>query len=68
MEFLIALGMLGILMYELLSGEVINEKSVQRVIFRSKQPGKFWITVGFQFVILIWMLLELLGVVDVLKW
>jgi len=50
------------------SGEVINEKSVPRKIFRSKQPGKFWITVGFQFVILIWMLLELLGVVDILKW
>jgi hypothetical protein len=68
MEFLIALGMLGMLAYELISGEVINEKSVQRVISRNKQPTKFWITVGFHFVILAWMLLELFGVVDILKW
>jgi hypothetical protein len=56
------------LTYELLSGKVINEKSVRRVIFRSKRPGMFWFVVGFQLVVLIWMLLELFGIVDILKW
>ncbi len=65
MEFLIALGVLGILTYELLSGEVINEKSVRRAISRSERPGMFWFVVGFQLVVLLWMLLELLGIVDI---
>ena len=67
-EFLIMLGILGMLTYELLSSEVINEKSVRRVISRNKRPGLFWFVVGFQLVVLIWMLLELLRIVDILKW
>jgi hypothetical protein len=65
MEFLIALGVLGMLTYELLSGEMINEKSVRRVISRSEHPGMFWFVVSFQLVVLLWMLLELLGIVDI---
>jgi hypothetical protein len=66
-EFLIALGVLGMLTYELLSGKVINNKSVRRVISRSEHPGLFWFVVGFQIIILIWMLLELLGIVDIIS-
>ena len=65
MEFLIALGVLGMLTYELLSGEMINEKSVRRVISRSEHPGMFWFVVSFQLVVLLWMLLELVGIVDI---
>jgi len=67
MELSIMLGILGMLTYELLSSEVINEKSVRRVISRSERPGMFWLVVGFQLIILIWMLFELFGVVIFLK-
>lgn len=65
MEFVIALGMLGMLTYELLSGEVINEKSVRRVVSRNERPGMYWIAIGFQLVILLWMLLEFFSIVDI---
>ena len=65
MEFLIALGVLGMLTYELLSGEAINEKSARRVISRSERPGIFWIVVGFQLIVLLWMLLEFLDIIDI---
>jgi len=67
MEFLIMLGILGMLAYELFSGKVINNKSVRRVISRSERPGLFWFVVGFQIVILIWMFLELLGIVNIIN-
>jgi hypothetical protein len=67
MEFLIMLGMLGILTYELISGEGFNEMSRQTGISRSKHPGLFWFAVGFQIIILIWMFLELLGIVDIIN-
>ena len=68
MEFLIMLAMLGILTYELISGEAFNEMSRRTGISRSKHTGLFWFVVGFQIIVLIWMFLELLGIVDVLKW
>jgi len=67
MEFLIMLAMLGILTYELISGEAFNEMSRRTGISRSERPGLFWFVVGFQIIVLIWMFLELLGIVDIIN-
>lgn len=67
MEFSIMLVILGILAYELITGEGPTEMSRRTGISRSKNPGLFWFLVGFQVVILVWMLLELLGIVDIIN-
>lgn len=68
MELFIAVIMVGMLVYEFFTGEVIVKNGVRsRTVSRKNSPGTFWFVVALQVAIMGWMALELLGLVNVVN-
>ena len=68
MEILVTVIMVGMLIYEFVTGEVIVKNGARgRAVSRKDSPGTFWFVVALQVAIMGWMTLELLGVVNIVR-
>jgi len=69
MELFIAILMAGMIVYEFYTGEVVVQNGVRaQSRSRKSKPVTFWFTVVIQAAILVWMLLEWQGIVNVVNW
>ena len=68
MEIFIAVIMIGMLVYEFFTGEVMVKNGTRgRAVSRKDSPGTFWFVVILQVVILAWMTLEMLGIMNIVN-
>jgi hypothetical protein len=69
MELLIAVIMVGVVVYEFYTGAiVVKDGARSKAISRKDRPGHFWFWIVVQAAIFVWMMLEWLGFVNIVNW
>ncbi len=69
MELFIAAIIVGVIVYEFYTGAIVVKNGARaKSLARATNPGTFWFWIVVQAVIVVWMVLETFGIVNVVNW